>query len=178
MEILEAAAKRSDPLIKAQLQKYNARRAKDVMANHAETLAGGDAELGKKIFVERQDVQCLRCHQINGSGGVVGPDLTGVGKRLSREELLESILLPNNKISKGFENLVIKMADGKTHVGMLKKEDAENVFIESPEDGMLKVPKAEIADLNLGLSSMPPEIATQLSKRDLRNLIEFLATQK
>ena len=70
------------------------------------------------------------------------------------------------------------MADGKTHVGMLKKEDAENVFIESPEDGMLKVPKAEIADLNLGLSSMPPEIATQLSKRDLRNLIEFLATQK
>jgi quinoprotein glucose dehydrogenase len=178
MEILEAAAKRSDPLIKSQLEKYNARRAKDAMANNAEALAGGDAELGKKIFLERQDVQCLRCHQINGTGGVVGPDLTGVGKRLSREELLESMVLPNNKISKGFENLVIKMADGSTHVGMLKKEDAENVYIESPEDGMLKVPKAEIADLNLGLSSMPPEIATQLSKRDLRNLIEFLATQK
>jgi hypothetical protein len=60
----------------------------------------------------------------------------------------------------------------------LKSEDAENVIIDSPEDGLLKVPKAEIADLNLGLSSMPPEIATALSKQDLRNLVEFLASQK
>ena len=139
-------------------------------------------ELGKKIFLERQDVQCLRCHAINGingnnGGGVVGPDLTGVGKRLSREEILESILLPNNRISKGYENLVIKMKGGQTHVGFLKQEDAENVIIDSPEDGLLKVPKAEIEDLNLGISSMPPEIATALSKRDLRNIVEFLAAQ-
>ena len=108
----------------------------------------------------------------------MGPDLTGVGKRLTRQELLESILLPNNRIAKGFESLVIKMVDGSTHVGLLRNEDAENVIIESPEDGLLKVPKAEIEDLNLGLSSMPPEIATALSKQDLRNLIEFLASQK
>jgi quinoprotein glucose dehydrogenase len=178
MEILEAAGKRSDPRIKSHLEKYNATRSRDTLANNTEALAGGDAELGKTIFFERQDVQCLRCHQLNGTGGVVGPDLTGVGKRLSREELLESMLLPNNRISKGFENLVIKMQDGSTHVGLLKKEDAENIYIESPEDGALKVPKAEVADLNLGLSSMPPEIATALSKRDLRNLVEFLASQK
>ena len=178
LEILEAAANRSDPLIKSHLQKFNQSRAKDPLANYSETLAGGDAELGKKIFFERQDVQCLRCHKLNGNGGVVGPDLTGVAKRLSREELLESIVLPNKKISQGFENLVIKMQDGATHVGLLKKEDAEFVYIESPEDGTLKVPKAEIADLNLGASSMPPEIATALSKRELRDLIEFLAAQK
>lgn len=178
MEILEAAAKRSDPLIKSHLEKYNAARSKDPMANNSEALAGGDAELGKKIFYERQDVQCLRCHQINGNGGIVGPDLTGIGKRLSREDLLESIVLPNNRISKGFENLVIKMQGGATHVGLLRNEDAEHVFIESPEDGLLKVPKAEIENLDLGLSSMPPEIATQLTKHDLRNLVEFLVTQK
>ena len=178
LEILEAAARRSDPAIKAHLQRYNERRAKDPIANNTETLAGGDAELGKKIFLERQDVQCLRCHQAGGSGGVVGPDLTGVGKRLSRDELLESIVLPNNRIAKGFENLVIKMRDGSTHVGLLKKEDAEYVYIESAEDGALKVPKAEIENLDLGLSSMPPEIATALSKRDLRNLIEYLASLK
>ena len=148
------------------------------MKNNSEALAGGDAELGKKIFFERQDVQCLRCHKVNDIGGVVGPDLTGVGKRLTRAELLESILLPNNRISKGFESLVIKMLDGSTHVGLLRSEDAENVIIDSPEDGLLKVPKAEIADLNLGLSSMPPEIATALNKQDLRNLVEFLASQK
>lgn len=178
LEILEAAAKRSDPRIKSHLERYNQSRSKDPMASNNEALAGGDAELGKKIFFERQDVQCLRCHQVNRNGGVVGPDLTGVGQRLSREELMESMLLPNNRITKGFENLVIKMQGGATHVGLLKREDAEHIYIESPDDGPLKIPKAEVENLDLGLSSMPPEIATALNKRDLRNLIEFLATQK
>ncbi len=177
LEILEASAKRSDPLIKQHLQRYNNARSKDPMANNREALAGGDPALGRKIFMERQDVQCLRCHQISGTGGVVGPDLTGVGKRLSREEILESMLLPNNRIAKGYENLVIKMKGGETHIGLLKQEDAESLIIDSPEDGLLKVPKAEIEDLSLGLSSMPPEIATALSKRDMRDLVEFLATQ-
>ena len=177
LEILEAAGRRTDPLIKTHLQRYNDARSKDPMAGNREALAGGDADLGRKVFLERQDVQCLRCHKIDGNGGLVGPDLTGVGKRLSREEILESMLLPNNRISKGYENLVIKMKGGETHVGILKQEDSEHVIIDSPEDGLLKVPKAEIEDLNLGLSSMPPEIATALSKRDLRNLVEFLATQ-
>ena len=178
LEILEAASKRNDPLLKSQLERFNAARSKDPMASHSETLAGGDAELGRKIFFERQDVQCLRCHQLNGTGGVVGPDLTGVGNRLSRQELLESIVLPNKTISKGYENLVIKMKGGPSYVGLLKREDAENIYIDSPEDGLLKVPKAEVEALDLGLSSMPPEIATALSKHDLRNLIEFLASQK
>ena len=70
------------------------------------------------------------------------------------------------------------MQGGATHVGLLKNEDSEHVYIESPEDGLLKIPKSEIENLDLGLSSMPPEIAAQLTKRDLRNLVEFLATQK
>lgn len=177
LEILEAASKRGDPGIRTHLARYNAARAKNPMSNNTETLAGGDAELGKKIFFDRQDVQCLRCHQLNGTGGVVGPDLTGIGKRLSREQLLESVVLPNQRIAKGYESLVIRMQGGSTHVGLLKSDDAENVVIESPEDGLLKIPKSEIESLDLGLSSMPPEIATALSKRDLRNLIEFLAAQ-
>jgi quinoprotein glucose dehydrogenase len=178
LEIIEAATKRKDPLIKSQLQRFNERRSNDPMANHLECLAGGDALAGKKIFFERADVACLRCHKLNGTGGEVGPDLSGVGSRLSREDLLDSIVLPSNRIAKGYENLVVKMKSGQSHVGLLRGEDAENVIIESPEDGRLKLPKAEIEDLNLGLSAMPAEIVGMLSKRDLRNLIEFLAAQK
>jgi quinoprotein glucose dehydrogenase len=165
-------------LIKTLLARFNKSRETNVLARSSECLAGGEAELGKKIFVERQDVQCLRCHKMNGTGRDVGPDLTGIGSRLKREELLESILLPNARVAKGFENLVVKMKDGHSSVGLLKKEDIENIYIDSPEDGLLRVPKAEIEELNPGLSAMPPEIATMLSKRDLRNLIEFLATAK
>lgn len=178
LEILEAAAKRSDPLIRSQLTRFNEGRAKDPLANYSECLAGGDAEAGRKIFFERADVGCLRCHKIKGTGGDVGPDLTGVGARLKREELLESIVLPNARIARGYENLIVKMKGGQSYLGTLKKEDAENIYVQSPEDGPLRIPKAEIEDLNPGLSAMPAEIAGLLSKRELRNLIEFLASQK
>jgi quinoprotein glucose dehydrogenase len=178
LEILEAASRRQDPLIKSQLERFNQSRPKDSLPFYSETLAGGDADLGRKVFLERADVACLRCHKLNGIGGEVGPELAGVGTRLKREEILESIVLPNARITPGFENLLIKLKDEKSYTGLLRKEDAENVYIESPEDGLLKIPKAEIEDLDLGLSSMLPDIATMLSKRDLRNLIEFLAAQK
>ena len=160
------------------MERFNKGRANDPLAQRSECLAGGDASLGKKIFFERQDVQCIRCHKLAGTGGEVGPDLTGVGARLTRAELLESIVLPNARIAKGFQNLVIKMKDGHSYAGLLKKEDLENIYIDSPEDGPLRIPKAEVEELNPGLSAMPPEIASMLSKRDLRNLIEFLAAQK
>jgi quinoprotein glucose dehydrogenase len=178
LEILEAASKRKDPLIKSQLESYEKKRASNPMLKYSECLAGGDADAGKKIFFERADLGCVRCHKLKGTGGEVGPDLTGIGSRANREYLLESIILPNKRISKGFENLVIKMKTGPTYIGMLKKEDQENVYINSPEDGALKIPKASIASLDLGLSAMPAEMVNLLSKRDLRNLIAFLAAQK
>lgn len=179
MEILEAAAKRTDPLIKGAFERYiNSRGKENPLDALKECQAGGDAEAGRKIYFERQDVACLKCHKIKGEGGEVGPDLTGIGSRADRQFLLESIAFPNARITQGYENLVITMKDGVSHIGVLKSEDGENVIINSPEDGLLRIPKAEIQNLELGLSAMPADIAGMLSKRDLRDLVEFLANQK
>jgi quinoprotein glucose dehydrogenase len=179
LEILEAAARREDPMIKAQLQRFEQGRSRESAGYFSEALHGGDAELGKKIFLERTDVACLRCHKLHGvGGGQVGPDLDGVGKRLTREQILESIVFPNAQITPGYENLLITMKGGAVHAGLLRKEDAEYIYIDSAEDGPLRVPKAEIDNLDLGLSSMPNDAASVLSKRDVRDLVEFLASQK
>jgi quinoprotein glucose dehydrogenase len=179
LEILEAAARRGDAMVKSQLQRYEQGRSRDTLDYYSEALHGGDAELGKKVFLERADVACLRCHKMHGvGGGQVGPDLDGVGKRLTREQILEAIVFPNAQMTPGYENLLISMKGGATHAGLLRKEDAEYIYIDSAEDGPLKVPKAEIENLDLGLSSMPNDVASLLSKRDLRNLVEFLASQK
>jgi len=44
----------------------------------------GDANAGRRIFVERG---CSRCHSIWGNGGVLGPDLALVGAGRSMEQL-------------------------------------------------------------------------------------------
>ncbi|HWC72338.1 MAG TPA: c-type cytochrome [Gemmatimonadales bacterium] len=46
---------------------------------------------------------CTGCHTINGEGGKIGPDLTHVGSRLSKDLIRESILLPDAKVAKGYE---------------------------------------------------------------------------
>ena len=179
LEILEAASQRQDPLIKAQLARYAKQRAQaDPVQQFSEALAGGDAAAGRKIFFERQDVQCLRCHKMNGTGGEVGPDLTGIGSRATREYLLESLVAPNARMTPGYENLIIKLRNGESYVGFLKSDDLESIILNSPEDGLLKIPKASIESLDLGLSAMPADVTTMLSRRELRDLVEFLASQK
>jgi quinoprotein glucose dehydrogenase len=179
LDLLEAAGKRKDSGIKAAVTRYEASRPKDdELAAYRETLVGGDAAAGRKLFFERQDVACMRCHKINGEGGEVGPDLSHVGAKNPREYLLESIVLPNKKIAQGFDSVLVKLKDGAAYAGVVKSENDATLEINSPEDGLLKIDKSKIESRTPGLSPMPPEIATTLTKRELRDLIEFLATQK
>lgn len=183
LEILEAARQRTDPLVQSALHRFeqsrpNADAQIATIAPYAETLAGGDPEAGRKIFFERTDVQCLRCHKAAGQGGELGPDLTNIAARATREQILESIVAPNARLSPGFENLLIKMKDGASYAGLLKGEEAEFIIVQSAEDGLLKISKAEIEELDPALSAMPADAAERLTRRDLRNLLEFLARQK
>ncbi|MDX1953166.1 MAG: HEAT repeat domain-containing protein [Verrucomicrobiota bacterium] len=175
LELLEAAAKRNDPAIIKQLARFEKSRGDQPLAQYRESLFGGNAEEGKKIFVERTDLACLRCHKMNGEGGDLGPDLTGLGKKQGREHLLESILFPNAKMAPGFENLLITLNDGASHAGILKSETDSELLLNSPEDGLVTIQKSQIKSRQPGLSAMPAEMGTALSRRELRNLVEYLA---
>ena len=179
LDVLEAAAKRSEKEVKDLLVAYDKSIPKtDPLAGYRELLFGGDAAAGKKIFAERADVACIRCHQHNGEGGEVGPVLTGVGARQTREYLLESILYPNRVIAKGFETLIVTMQNGNSFAGLLKSESDAELVLNSPEDGLLKLKKSEIKSRERGLSGMPEELGKVLSRQDLRNLVEFLGTSR
>ena len=86
--------------MKQKLKKYQASKpTDDALASYEDTLFGGNPDAGKKMFFERADVQCVRCHRINGQGGDVGPDLSHVGAQKDRRYLLESIVFPNRQIA-------------------------------------------------------------------------------
>ena len=179
LDVLDAAAKRTTADVRAKLAQYVATKPKDdALADAREELYGGDAALGKKVFFERPEASCVRCHKINGEGGDVGPNLTGIGSRQPREYLLESIVLPNKQIAAGFESWLVTMKDGSAHAGILKSENDQEVVLNSPEDGLLKLKKADITARQKGLSPMPEGLATVIGKRDLRNLVEFLSSLK
>src|SRR5205807_9166062 len=95
----------------------------DTLAAYRETLYGGDAAAGDKIFRERSDVSCIRCHMLRRQGGIVGPPLDGIGAKQTREYLLESLVYPNAKIAAGFESVILKLKDGSVMTGIVKRED-------------------------------------------------------
>jgi hypothetical protein len=70
------------------------------------------------------------------------------------------------------------LKNGTSYAGIAKSETADELVINSPEDGIVKVKKADIESRTPGLSPMPEGFATILGHEDLRNLVEFLASQK
>jgi len=177
LEILDTAGASKSERIKRRLAGYENARPKDDLGKYREALAGGDAARGKQIFLSKTEVQCQRCHSLDGQGGEVGPPVNGAGKQ-TREYLLESIVVPNKTIAKGFESVLITTLDGKSVSGVLKGEDEKEVRLMTAEAKPVTVLKADIEDRRATKSAMPDDLVGKLTKRELRDLVEFLSGLK
>jgi quinoprotein glucose dehydrogenase len=179
LDLLEAAGKRSTEAVKEKLARYEAGRATDdPLAAYREALTGGNAEAGMQIFLNKLEVACLRCHKVGGEGGDVGPDLSKVGAQQKREYLLESIVAPNRQIAKGFETINLALKDGKTITGIVRDDDGKQLRIITAEAQIITIPKDQIEARESGKSPMPEDVMKNLTRFELRDLVEFLANQK
>ena len=151
---------------------------KDPLSRYREVTHGGDADKGKEIVLNNAAVYCVRCHKLSGVGGEVGPELTLIAKEKNRDYLLESIVDPNKAIAKGFESVILSLADGRTVSGVLRsKTDKEYVIVDA-EGKVTKVPKDDVDREKPDKSAMPDDLHKKLTKRELRDVIEFLAGLK
>jgi quinoprotein glucose dehydrogenase len=179
LELLEAAAQHPAPEVQAALQPYQAALPKeDPLAAFRVTLVGGDKTRGETLFKEHAAAACLRCHKVNNSGGEAGPDLTGLAGKKDREYLLESIILPNAKIAESFQMLMVTMKNGDLQAGVLQSENAAELILQLPGTPPLTLKKADIKARETAPSGMPPNMADLLSKGEIRDLVEYLASLK
>ena len=184
LDVLDAARKRNAPKLTETLEAYEAKKPKDdPLAPYRETLFGGDAARGREIFLSKAETACLRCHKVaveggRSFGGEVGPDLSDIGARQPRDYLLASIVAPDRNIAEGFESVVLAMADGTIVTGVLRGEDDQTIRLITPEGQLLTVAKDEVEERKRGPSSMPADMTTKLSEREIRDLVEFLSELK
>jgi quinoprotein glucose dehydrogenase len=179
LDLLEAAGRRDNAELKGKLSRYEAKRAKDSpLGRFREALAGGDADAGRKVFFTKYEVTCLKCHKVKGEGGEVGPDLTGIGGRQKREYLLESIVDPNKEIARGFESVVLGLQNGQVVTGIVKAESASELKLITADAKIITVAKKDIEERSRGKSAMPEDVMKFLTRRELRDLVEFLANLK
>ena len=181
LEVLEAAAKRGTPAWKARLTAREQRLAaeKDPLRRFRECLEGGDAVAGEAVFAELPQAGCIRCHTISGKGGAIGPDLTDLGQRSDRIATLESIVLPSAVILMGYDQVMLTLRSGEVLSGIRSFESRDEVEITSVIDGTKKrVPAREIVETTGLPSAMPPGYGEVLSRRALRDLVEYLSAPR
>jgi quinoprotein glucose dehydrogenase len=182
LELVEACEKRT--ALAPRLEALHAPRAVDALvAPYLDGLLGGDVERGRRIFEDKAEVSCLRCHRIPQQGvetlvgGQVGPSLLGVGKRLTRLELVESIVDPNRKIATGFQNTVVFLKEGAPLEGVVFEENDKEIKLRDKDDKVHVVAREDVETTKPGLSPMPSDLTKNLSREEIRDLVEFLSRQ-
>ena len=135
----------------------------------------GDPAHGKTLFFGT--ASCSRCHMVEGKGGRLGPDLTGVAGSRSLDSLVESVREPSKQIVPGYETATVVTADGKDAKGYVMNEDRFSVQMMDTRENILLLDKGTLRSFEKSpVSLMPPYTASALSDKDLQDIIGYLLT--
>ncbi len=137
----------------------------------------GDGKAGKEIF--RVKGTCSKCHKVHGHGNEVGPDLSEIGSKLSREALFVSILNPNAGISHNYEAYSVVTLDGLVLNGILVSQTDDQVTIKTKEAVERTIKRDDIDEMvKQTISLMPDNLHQNLSVQELLDLVDYMVLLK
>jgi putative heme-binding domain-containing protein len=131
----------------------------------------GDIERGRKLFRDRG---CQSCH---GGSVRLGPDLTGVTKRFSRDDLLTALVNPSRDVALQYRVTNIDTKDGKRMSGIVVFESAEALIVQTGAAETRRVATEDIEGTSPSPKSLMPDgLLKGFRPEDLADLFAFLAT--
>ena len=137
----------------------------------------GDVERGRNLF--NTTANCAKCHKVKGEGKEVGPDLSEIGSKLSREAMYVSVLDPSAGISFNYETHLARLVDGTIISGILVSQTDDEVDLKTAEAIVHKLKREDIEQMKKQpVSLMPADLQKQLKVQDLVDLVEYLVTLK
>jgi putative membrane-bound dehydrogenase-like protein len=138
----------------------------------------GDPARGFAIFRRSKDeAMCIRCHTVFGTGEKIGPDLSDIGAKYGKEEILASILTPSQRIAEGYRSTSIELEDGRVLFGMVQKETKDEILLYDTNGELKTIDVSDVASRKqLDTSVMPDGLWSTLSKEDLADLVAWLTT--
>jgi len=175
LDLLESAEASTAPGLQERLARLRAARPDNSqLAPHLDSLFGGDAHEGERVF-QRVDLSCTRCHAWWADADErVGPNLFGVGQRLTRLQLLEAIALPNRRITPGYGAEAFFLEGGRVVAGRVVEESDTLVRLFNAQNEPIAIDRAEIVERRADLSAMPEDLVRSISRREMRDLLEYL----
>ena len=139
----------------------------------------GDFERGKRLFFATAGVQCKNCHRIHNEGQQLGPDLTKIGQKYNRAQLLESILEPSKLIDPKYVAYVAEINDGRIVSGLLVRKDAHEVVLRDAQNEVFRISAEKVERLvPRRLSLMPELLLRDMTAQQVADLLTYLCALK
>jgi putative membrane-bound dehydrogenase-like protein len=130
----------------------------------------GNPYEGKKLYA----ANCGKCHQLFADGGKVGPDLTGY-KRDDVRGMLLSVVNPSAEIREGFENYIVRTADGRTLTGLIVDQDSNVIVLRGADGQNVSLARDDVEDLRASRQSLMPDgQLNAMSEQQIRDLFAYL----
>ena len=151
-------------------------RAAQARFDRFRTLASqpGDISRGKQLA----QASCFICHQVQGEGIAIGPDLSGAGA-MGIDSLLRNILTPNEQLESGYYRHDIRLSDGTFASGFLSSESAETLTLRRIGADDLVIPRANIASHQIAKRSLMPEgLIDGFTDQQVSDLFQYLLSLK
>jgi putative membrane-bound dehydrogenase-like protein len=137
----------------------------------------GNIDRGKDVFFRDGTGACAGCHRVRGRGQWIGPDLSTIGVKYGRAELIHSILSPNSAIGAGFRSVVAALSDGRVVVGLPVEESTDRLVLKTAEGERVRLERRLIAECATSdVSLMPEGLAQTMTEQEFIDLLAYLGT--
>ncbi|MBK8178612.1 MAG: c-type cytochrome [Planctomycetes bacterium] len=137
----------------------------------------GDPTRGETVFRDGNRTLCMRCHAVGGAGESVGPDLTGIGARYSRSEILQSILAPSQRLAEGYAAAMVVTRDDQVLFGQVRRDDPRGVALVDSTGTLVEVERADVLEVRPSkLSVMPEGLCGSMSLEEFADLLAWLSS--
>ncbi|MFO0957464.1 MAG: c-type cytochrome [Isosphaeraceae bacterium] len=143
----------------------------------------GDPNKGREVFFATRAnaaansgaTACGACHRVQGRGQWVGPDLSTIGSKYGRDELLRSILNPSAAIGYNYVTTAVALKDGQVLTGLTVEDTPEKVVLKTADGRRLVIRTGDIEERATSeVSLMPEGLAQSLTEQELVDMLAFL----
>jgi putative heme-binding domain-containing protein len=139
----------------------------------------GDRRRGKRLFETTSGVQCRNCHRIGTIGQQVGPDLSLIGKKYKRFQILENLLEPSKQIDEKFITYLVETTDGRVITGLLVEKNENKVVLKNATNKLVEISRKDIdVFVPTRKSLMPDLLLREMTAQQVADLLEFFSSLK
>ena len=136
----------------------------------ADRTVPGDAVAGEQFFFGKG--QCASCHMVYGRGNPIGPDLTGIAREMTVNDIREALLQPSAHITPGYELVTVRLRDGETVRGFSRGRSNFDIQLQDLNGRFHLLHEGQISAIHEDKESAMP---VRASPDTLQDLIAYLA---